>query len=50
MRILHTADIHLGHSLNGWSREAEHRIWFQRLADVIEKHEIDALLIASTLR
>lgn len=46
MRILHTADIHLGHSLNGWSREAEHRIWFQRLADAIEEHEVDALLIA----
>lgn len=46
MRILHTADIHLGHSLNGWTREAEHKIWFSRLADVIEEQEIDALLIA----
>lgn len=46
MRILHIADIHLGHSLNGWSREAEHKIWFENLADVIEEHEVDSLLIA----
>lgn len=46
MRILHTADIHLGHSLNGWSRDVEHRIWFDRLADVIEAEEIDVLMIA----
>ena len=46
MRILQTADIHLGHSLNGWSRDAEHRIWFDRLADVIEAEEVDVLMIA----
>lgn len=46
MRILHIADIHLGHSLNGWSRDAEHRVWFERLADLVEDEAIDALLIA----
>lgn len=46
MRILHIADIHLGHSLNGWTRESEHKIWFARLADLVEEQEIDALLIA----
>lgn len=49
MRILHTADIHLGHSLNGWTREAEHRLWFSRLADVVEAEEVDALLIAGDI-
>ncbi|MFX0547229.1 exonuclease subunit SbcD [Roseovarius sp. S1116L3] len=46
MRIIHTADWHLGHSLNGWGREDEHRLYFQRLADVIEREEADVLLVA----
>ncbi|MEX1235962.1 MAG: exonuclease SbcCD subunit D [Roseovarius sp.] len=46
MRIIHTADWHLGHSLNGWGREEEHRLYFQRLADVIEREEADVLLVA----
>lgn len=46
MRIVHIADLHLGHSLNGWSREAEHRLWLSRLADLIEDQRADALLIA----
>ena len=49
MRILHIADLHIGHSLNGWGREAEHRVWMSRLADVIEDHEIDAVLIAGDI-
>lgn len=46
MRILHTADWHLNHALNGWSRDAEHEIWLGCLADVIEAERIDALLLA----
>ncbi len=49
MRILHTADIHLGHCLNGWDREDEHRAWFEALADVVEREAIDLVLIAGDI-
>lgn len=46
MRIIHAADWHLGHSLNGWGREQEHALYFQRLAEVIAREEADLLLVA----
>jgi exonuclease SbcD len=49
MRALHTADWHIGQTLNGWSREAEHEVFFSRLADVLEEEEIDLLLVAGDI-
>ncbi|MCW3782900.1 exonuclease SbcCD subunit D [Defluviimonas salinarum] len=49
MRILHTADWHLGHSLNGWPRDAEHRAWLGRLAELIGEEEIDVLIVAGDI-
>lgn len=46
MRILHTADWHIGQTLNGWSREYEHEAFFESLHDVIVTERIDVLLIA----
>lgn len=46
MRLLHTADWHIGQTLNGWSREAEHRAFLGQLGDLIVQHEIDALIVA----
>ncbi len=46
MRALHTADWHIGQTLNGWSREAEHVLFLSRLADVIVTESIDLLLVA----
>ncbi|MFG6082852.1 exonuclease SbcCD subunit D [Paracoccus litorisediminis] len=46
MRILHTADWHLGGTLNGWTRDAEHRQWLGDLADVIEDEAVDVMLVA----
>lgn len=46
MRLLHTADWHLGITLNGWSREAEHAAFLASLGDIIEARAVDALLIA----
>ena len=46
MRVLHTADWHIGQTLNGWSRETEHRLFLARLADVIEDEAIDLMLVA----
>jgi len=46
MRILHTADWHVGQTLNGWTREAEHTLWFAALADLVAVEAVDVLLVA----
>jgi exonuclease SbcD len=49
MRALRTADWHIGQTLNGWSREREHEVFFARLADVLEEEDIDLLLVAGDI-
>ena len=49
MRAIHTADWHIGQTLNGWSREAEHEVFLAELADVLEEEEIDLLLVAGDI-
>ncbi|MCZ8097616.1 MAG: exonuclease SbcCD subunit D [Burkholderiales bacterium] len=46
MRLIHTADWHIGQTLNGWTREAEHRAFLARLCDVVEEHAADVLVVA----
>lgn len=46
MRLLHTADWHLGHSLHRHRRAHEHARFLAWLLDQIEEHAVDALLIA----
>ncbi len=46
MRILHTADWHLGHTLRDHSRAAEHAHFLGWLIDTIVERQVDALLIA----
>lgn len=46
MRILHTADWHLGHSLREFDRKWEHVQFLAWLADTIEVDSVDALIIA----
>jgi DNA repair protein SbcD/Mre11 len=46
MRILHTADWHIGQTLRGFSREHEHRKVFGRLEEIIVERDVDALIIA----
>jgi exonuclease SbcD len=46
MRILHTADWHLGHTLRGHSRQAEHAHFLQWLVQTVVAREVDALLLA----
>jgi exonuclease SbcD len=46
IRILHTADWHIGQTLRGFSREHEHRKVFERLEAIIAERDIDALIIA----
>ena len=46
IRILHTADWHLGQTLMGWSREREHQRVLAVLVDLAEARAIDALILA----
>ena len=46
MRILHTADWHLGHTLRGHSRQAEHAHFLHWLVQTVVEREVDALLLA----
>ena len=49
MRLLHTSDWHLGHSLHAHSREREHAAFLTWLQDQLEAHQVDALLIAGDI-
>jgi len=46
LRVLHTADWHLGHSLHGHSRAHEHAEFLAWLSEVIVAERVDALIIA----
>lgn len=46
MRLVHTADWHLGASLGGHSRDAEHALFLAWLLDLLEQERADALLLA----
>jgi exonuclease SbcD len=46
IRILHTADWHIGQTLRGFSREHEHRKVFERLEAIVVERDVDALVIA----
>ncbi|MFM5705094.1 exonuclease SbcCD subunit D C-terminal domain-containing protein [Aeromonas veronii] len=49
MKILHTADWHLGHQLHGHDRRFEHDAFLDWLSDALKAREIDALLVAGDL-
>ncbi|WP_068315091.1 exonuclease SbcCD subunit D [Polycladidibacter hongkongensis] len=44
--ILHSADWHIGQTLNGWSRGYEHACFFSQLREIVEQRQVDALIIA----
>lgn len=46
MRVLHTADWHLGRSLEGRSRFEEQEAFIDELVDIVQKEAIDIVLIA----
>ncbi len=49
MRILHSADWHLGHLLHGFSRSEEHALFLTWLSELIHEQQIDCLLVAGDL-
>ena len=46
MRILHTADWHLGRSLEGRSRLAEQAEFLDELVRIVEEEKVDMILMA----
>ncbi|MBF0343648.1 MAG: exonuclease SbcCD subunit D C-terminal domain-containing protein [Nitrospirae bacterium] len=46
MKIIHTSDWHIGHSLYGRKRYDEFEAFFKWLAELIEREGVDALLVA----
>jgi exonuclease SbcD len=46
LRILHTADWHLGHTLSDLPRVEEHDAFLAWLADTLVREQVDALLVA----
>lgn len=49
MKILHTADWHLGKRLDHVSRLEEQKDVLEEICEIAEKHEVDAVLIAGDL-
>lgn len=46
LRLLHTADWHLGASLHGHERFDEHAAFLRWLLDQLDEHAVDALIVA----
>lgn len=49
IRLLHTADWHLGAALQGWPREAEHRAALDQLISRAKERDVDAVVIAGDI-
>lgn len=49
IRILHTADWHLGHTFVNYDRTQEHKHFLSWLSETIQKQEVDVLLIAGDI-
>lgn len=49
MKLIHTADWHLGQTLKGHDRRTEHQVFLDWLLDVLVKRQTDALLVAGDI-
>lgn len=49
MRLLHTADWHLGKHLEGHSRLAEQESFIKELTDIVEENDVDIILISGDI-
>ena len=49
LRLLHTADWHLGHSLHGVSRQLEHQRFLDWLLQQLQHKQADALIVAGDI-
>ena len=48
LKLIHTADWHLGQTFFGYDREAEHDAFLGFLTNLLVERETDVLLIAAT--
>lgn len=46
MKVLHTADWHLGQQFHGFDRDAEHRFFLEWLCNTLKEEQIDLLLLS----
>lgn len=46
MKIIHTSDWHIGQTLHQYSRDEEHKYFFNQLKDIIIEEKPDVLLVA----
>jgi DNA repair protein SbcD/Mre11 len=49
IRLLHTADWHLGATLQGWSREPEHRAALAEMVEIARARRVDAVIVAGDI-
>lgn len=49
MKIIHSADWHIGHRLYGYDRDDEHRAFFGELSAIVSLHQPDALIVAGDI-
>lgn len=49
IRLLHTADWHLGAALHGWSREPEHRAALAQITEIARLREVNAIIVAGDI-
>lgn len=49
IRLLHTADWHLGATLQGWTREPEHRAALAQLVAIAKARAVDAIVVAGDI-
>ncbi len=49
IRLLHTADWHLGATLQGWSREPEHRAALAEVVAIARARAVDAVVVAGDI-
>lgn len=49
MRIIHTADWHIGQTLAGYARDHEHRAVLNELVTIVAEREVDALIVAGDI-
>ena len=49
MKIIHTADWHIGQNFYNYDRMEEHKYFFAQLNDIVKKEKPDALLISGDI-
>ncbi|MDR0477630.1 MAG: exonuclease subunit SbcD, partial [Desulfobulbaceae bacterium] len=49
MKLIHTSDWHLGQTLKGHDRHAEHQVFLDWLLDTLVERQADALLVAGDI-